>query len=114
MECFRIVVQERQERTNGRGERRSSLRSPVVRFPNQNVNRIAPCMMRGSRAAVALPKLALTCSPAGLNCAVVLMVSQFTWLNTLYISQRNWMRRPPPSEKFLNAEMFEFTIFGSR
>ena len=44
----------------------------------QNVNRMAPCMMRGSRADVALPKAAFTCSPAGLNWAVVLMPDQFT------------------------------------
>ena len=49
----------------------------------QNVKRIAPCMMRGSRADVALPNAAFTCSPAGLNWAVVLMPDQFTVLNRL-------------------------------
>ncbi len=49
----------------------------------QNVNRMAPCMMRGSRADVALPNAAFTCSPAGLNWAVVLMPDQFTVLNRL-------------------------------
>ena len=71
-------------------------------------------MIRGLRAAVALPKFRLTCSPAGLNCAVVLMADQLTWLNTLYISQRNWIRRPPPIWKFLKADRFVFTIGGSR
>ena len=42
------------------------------------------------------------------------MADQFTWLNTLYISQRNWIRLPPPIAKFLKNEMFELTIFGSR
>ena len=70
-------------------------------------------MILAARAAVAWPKLRLTCSPAGLNCALVLMLDQFTWLNTLYISQRSWIRRWPPIAKFLNADKFVFTIPGS-
>jgi len=68
---------------------RSSTKLHAGAVAHQKVNRIATCMIRGSRAAVALPKFALTCSPAGLNCEVVLMADQLTWLNTLYVSQRN-------------------------
>src|SRR5258708_7899464 len=70
-------------------------------------------MSRGLRAEVAWPKLALTICPAGLNCALVLMLDQFTWLNTLYISQRSWIRRLRPMAKFLNVDMFVFTIPGN-
>src|SRR5258708_35685399 len=70
-------------------------------------------MILGLRAWVAWPKLALTICPAGLNCAMVLMLDQFTWLNTLYISQRSWIRRLRPIAKFLNVDMFVFTIPGS-
>ena len=59
----------------------------VVRAPfktaAQKENLIAPCITRALREAVAWPKLAFTCSPAGLNWAFVLSVDQFTWLKTL-------------------------------
>src|SRR6185295_12999105 len=71
-------------------------------------------MIRGSRADVALPKFAFTCSPAGLNWAFVLMFDQFTVLNKLYTSQRICTRRPPPSRKFLNIERSVFLIHGRR
>src|SRR5678815_5084450 len=81
----------------------------------QKLTRIAACMMRGSRAAVALPKLAFTCLPvAGSNCALVFNVDHCVWLKTLYISHRIWSFLVPPIAKFLNAEMFEFTIRGIR
>src|SRR5258708_27414035 len=70
-------------------------------------------MSRGLRAWVAWPKLALTICPAGLNWALVLMLDQFTWLNTLYISQRSSIRRLRPIAKFLNVDMFAFTIPGN-
>src|SRR5215203_5130860 len=89
-------------------------RSAMSRSRDQNVNRIAPCMIRGSRAEVAWPKLWFTISPAGLNWALVLIADQFTWLNTLYISQRNWTRRLAPIWKFLNSEKLVLTIGGSR
>ena len=65
-------------RRSALGVRRSheSSRTPIAerRTPDsfvQKVNRSAPCMMRGLRAAVALPKFWFTCTPAASKRAVL-------------------------------------------